>query len=57
MTNDLRIPIEIDQKHSLAICAEIGRRLRSELNDESQPVAQNLSRLMAELEEVDRLST
>jgi hypothetical protein len=45
--------VQIDHKHSRAICAEIGERLRFEWN-ESQPLPPRLSVLMERLQELDQ---
>jgi hypothetical protein len=44
--------IQMDEEHSLAICAEIGDRLRIALGDPS-PIPPNLARLIARLDELD----
>jgi len=44
--------ILIDETHSLAICTEIGERLRSILN-ENAPVPARLAALLARLDEWD----
>jgi hypothetical protein len=44
--------ILIDETHSLAICTEIGERLRSILN-ENAPVPARLAALLARLDELD----
>jgi hypothetical protein len=44
--------LQIDEKHSLAICKEIGERLRIDLS-ENPPLSSNLARLMLLLQELD----
>ena len=45
-------PIQMDEEHSRAICAEIGDRLRIALG-EPAPIPPNLARLIARLDELD----
>jgi hypothetical protein len=47
--------LQIDEKHSLAICKEIGERLRIDLS-ENPPLSSNLARLMQLLQELDQAS-
>jgi hypothetical protein len=44
--------VQIERKHSYAICAEIGERLRFELNV-SEPMSPGLSKLVERLPELD----
>jgi hypothetical protein len=44
--------VSIDEIHSMAICAEIGERLRSVLG-ESSPLPARLAVLLAKLDELD----
>jgi hypothetical protein len=45
--------VQIERKHSYAICAEIGERLRLELNV-SQSIPPGLSKLVERLRELDQ---
>jgi hypothetical protein len=45
--------VQIERKHSYAICAEIGERLRLELNV-NQPMPPGLSKLLERLSELDQ---
>jgi len=45
--------VQIERKHSYAICAEIGERLRLELNV-NQPMPPRLSKLLERLPELDQ---
>jgi hypothetical protein len=44
--------VQIERKHSYAICAEIGERLRFELKV-SEPMSPGLSKLVERLPELD----
>ena len=44
--------IQMDEEHSLAICAEIGDRLRIALG-EPRPISPDLAKLIARLDELD----
>jgi hypothetical protein len=45
--------VQIERKHSYAICSEIGERLRLELKV-SQPMSPGLSKLVERLPELDQ---
>jgi hypothetical protein len=48
-----RNSVQIERQHSYAICAEIGERLRLELNV-SRPLPLSLSKLVERLPELDQ---